>query len=74
MNDQQKQALEERLNNQLCTRTDNIQKNEIVPAVNKIRAAIEAAAKKNDVDFVVQEGAWLYGGKELTQDVINEVK
>lgn len=73
-NDQQKHALADKLNNQLRTRKQNIQKNEIVPAVNKIRAAIEAAAKKNDVDFVVQEGAWLYGGKDLTQDVINELK
>lgn len=74
MNDQQKQALADRLNNQLRTRVDNIQKNEIIPAVNKIRVAIEAAAKKNDVDFVVQESAWLYGGKDLTQDVVSALK
>ena len=63
-----------KLDKQLQAKQQEIQKNEIVPAVNKIRAAIEAAARKNGIDFVVQESAWLYGGKDLTQEVINQMK
>lgn len=74
MNDKQKKELAQKLDKQLQAKQLEIQKNEIVPAVNKIRAAIEAAAKKNGIDFVVQESAWLYGGKDLTQEVINQMK
>ena len=74
MNDKQKKELALKLDKQLQAKQQEIQKNEIVPAVNKIRAAIEAAAKKNGIDFVVQESAWLYGGKDLTQEVINQMK
>lgn len=74
MNDKQKKDLAAKLDKELQARQQAIQKNEIVPAVEKIRAAIEAAAKKNGVDFVVQESAWLYGGKDLTQDVIAQLK
>lgn len=74
MNDKQKKELVAKLDKELQARQQAIQKNEIVPAVEKIRAAIEAAAKKNGVDFVVQESAWLYGGKDLTQDVIAQLK
>lgn len=74
MNDKQKKDLAARLDKELQAKQQDIQKNEIVPAVEKIRAAIEAAAKKNGVDFVVQESAWLYGGKDLTQDVIAQLK
>lgn len=74
MNDKQKQELALKLDKQLQAKQQEIQKNEIVPAVNKIRAAIEAAARKNGIDFVVQESAWLYGGKDLTQEVINQMK
>lgn len=74
MNDKQKKELAAKLDKELQARQQAIQKNEIVPAVEKIRAAIEAAAKKNGVDFVVQESAWLYGGKDLTQDVIAQLK
>lgn len=74
MNDKQKKELAQKLDKQLQAKQLEIQKNEIVPAVNKIREAIEAAAKKNGIDFVVQESAWLYGGKDLTQEVINQMK
>lgn len=74
MNDKQKKELALKLDKQLQAKQQEIQKNEIVPAVNKIRAAIEAAARKNGIDFVVQESAWLYGGKDLTQDVIAQLK
>ena len=74
MNDKQKKELALKLDKQLQAKQQEIQKNEIVPAVNKIRAAIEAAARKNGIDFVVQESAWLYGGKDLTQEVINQMK
>ena len=74
MNDKQKKELAQKLDKQLQAKQLEIQKNEIVPAVNKIWAAIEAAAKKNGIDFVVQESAWLYGGKDLTQEVINQMK
>ena len=74
MNDKQKQELAQKLNKQLQQKQLDIQRNQIVPAVNKIRAAIEAVAKKDGIDFVVQESAWLYGGKDLTQEVINQMK
>lgn len=74
MNDKQKQELAQKLNKQLQQKQLDIQKKQIVPAVNKIRAAIEAVAKKDGIDFVVQESAWLYGGKDLTQEVINQMK
>lgn len=74
MNDKQKKDLAAKLDKELQAKQQDIQKNEIVPAVEKIRAAIEAAARKNGVDFVVQESAWLYGGKDLTQDVIAQLK
>ena len=74
MNDKQKKELALKLDKQLQAKQQEIQKNEIVPAVNKIRAAIEAAARKNGIDFVVQESSWLYGGKDLPQEVINQMK
>lgn len=74
MNDKQKQELQAKLQKELETRQQAIQKNKVVPALQKIQAAIEAVAKKNGIDFVVQESAWLYGGKDLTQEVIARVK
>lgn len=74
MNDQQKQELLTKLQKDLQTRQEAIQRNKVVPALKKIQAAIEEAAKKNGIDFVVQESAWLYGGKDLTQEVIAQLK
>lgn len=74
MNDQQKQELLTKLQKDLQTRQEAIQRNKVVPALKKIQAAIEAVAKKNGIDFVVQESAWLYGGRELTQEVIAQMK
>ncbi|HJI73509.1 MAG TPA: OmpH family outer membrane protein [Veillonellaceae bacterium] len=74
MTDADKRALADRLNKQLQRKQQNIEKNKIVPTINKIRSAIAAAAKENNIDFVVQEGAWLYGGKDLTPEVIARVK
>ncbi|MDY6084889.1 MAG: OmpH family outer membrane protein [Dialister sp.] len=74
MNDQQKQELLTKLQKDLQTRQEAIQRNKVVPALKKIQAAIEAVAKKNGIDFVVQESAWLYGGRDLTQEVIAQMK
>lgn len=74
MSDAQKQALAQKLDKQLQVKQQTIQQKQIIPAIQKIRAAIEAVAKKNGIDFVVQENAWLYGGKDLTQDVIELMK
>lgn len=74
MNDRQKQELLTKLQKDLQMRQEAIQRSKVVPALQKIQAAIEAAAKKNGIDFVVQESAWLYGGKDLTQEVIDRLK
>lgn len=74
MNDQQKQELLTKLQKDLQTRQEAIQRNKVVLALKKIQAAIEAVAKKNGIDFVVQESAWLYGGRDLTQEVIAQMK
>lgn len=74
MNDRQKQELLAKLQKDLQMRQEAIQRSKVVPALQKIQAAIEAAAKKNGIDFVVQESAWLYGGKDLTQEVIDRLK
>lgn len=74
MNDRQKQELLTKLQKDLQMRQEAIQRSKVVPALRKIQAAIEAAAKKNGIDFVVQESAWLYGGKDLTQEVIDRLK
>lgn len=74
MTEQQKQTLAQKLDKELSVKQQDIQKKQIVPAVQKIQAAIEAVAKKNGIDFVVQENAWLYGGKDLTQEVIELMK
>jgi len=74
MNDKDKQALAQKLDGQLAVKQQQVQKSLVVPAVEKIRAAIEKAAKDNQIDFVVQESAWLYGGQDLTRAVIAQIK
>ena len=65
MSAQDKSALQQRLNQQLR----DTQRDALGPVQKKIAQAIQTAAAKRDIDFVVTSGVVLYGGTDLTQDV-----
>ncbi len=70
-------ALDENARNALAERlTQQVNKREqelMEPILKKVRSAIAAVAKQNSIASVVDGGAMLYGGKDLTRDVIAEV-
>lgn len=70
MSDKDKQALAQKMNQQLAQYRAQI----MGPIQTKFRAAIEKAAKAKDVDMVVNNDSVVYGGVDLTQDVKANMK
>ena len=70
MSDQDKAALQQKLNQQL----NDLQNQVLAPIQKKIGLAVQAAAEKRNIDFVVASGAVLYGGTDLTEDVKSSMK
>lgn len=72
MNDQDKKALEQKLNQQLAQKENEVMK----PIQDKFKAAVEKAAKAKKIDTVVVPGGLLYGtvSADLTEDVKANMK
>lgn len=72
MNDKDKQALAQKLNQQLAEKENSAMK----PIQDKFKAAVEKAAKDKNVDTVVAPGGILYGtvDVDLTADVTANMK
>lgn len=68
MNDADKKALEQKLNQQLAQKENEVMK----PIQDKFKAAVEKAAKAKKIDTVVVPGGILYG--TITADLTEDVK
>lgn len=72
MNDADKKALEQKLNQQLQKKENEVMK----PIQDKFKAAVEKAAKAKNIDTVVVPGGIIYGtiSADLTEDVKANMK
>ena len=70
MNDADKKALEQKLNQQLAQKENEVMK----PIQDNFKAAVEKAAKAKKIDTVVVPGGIIYGtiSADLTEDVKSE--
>ena len=69
-NDQEKIALAQKLNQQLA----KFEQAKYEPINKKIRKTILSVAKSKGIDSVVNAGAMIAGGKDLTKEVITALK
>ena len=72
MNDADKKALEQKLNQQLAQKENEVMK----PIQDNFKAAVEKAAKAKKIDTVVVPGGIIYGtiSPDLTEDVKANMK
>ena len=70
MSDQDKQALAQKLNQQLA----DFEQKKMTPVQKKINKTILSVAKAHDIDSVVNMNAMVAGGKDLTDEVIKALK
>ena len=70
MSDADKQALAQKLNQQLA----DFEQKKITPVQKKINKTILSVAKAHDIDSVVNMNAMVAGGKDLTEEVIKALK
>uniref|UniRef100_UPI004024E446 OmpH family outer membrane protein n=1 Tax=Dialister sp. TaxID=1955814 RepID=UPI004024E446 len=72
MNDADKKALEQKLNQQLAQKENEVMK----PIQDSFKAAVEKAAKAKKIDTVVVPGGIIYGtiSADLTEDVKANMK
>lgn len=72
MNDADKKALEQKLNQQLAQKENEVMK----PIQDNFKAAVEKAAKAKKIDTVVVPGGIIYGtiSTDLTEDVKANMK
>lgn len=69
LDDNGRQALGEKLSEQVAKREQDL----MGPIQKKVQKAIATVAKRQGISSVVDSSAMLYGGKDLTGDVIAEV-
>ena len=70
MSDADKQALAQKLNQQLA----EFEQKKMTPVQKKINKTILSVAKAHDIDSVVNMNAMVAGGKDLTDEVIKALK
>lgn len=70
MSDADKQALAQKLNQQLA----EFEQKKMTPVQKKINKTILSVAKAHDIDSVVNMSAMVAGGKDLTDEVIKALK
>ena len=70
MSDTDKQALAQKLNQQLA----EFEQKKMTPVQKKINKTILSVAKAHDIDSVVNMNAMVAGGKDLTDEVIKALK
>ncbi|WP_304116732.1 OmpH family outer membrane protein [Phascolarctobacterium succinatutens] len=70
MSDADKQALAQKLNQQLA----DFEQKKMTPVQKKINKTILSVAKAHDIDSVVNMNAMVAGGKDLTEEVIKALK
>ena len=70
MSDKDKQALAQKLNQQLA----DFEQKKMTPVQKKINKTILSVAKAHDIDSVVNMNAMVAGGKDLTDEVIKALK
>lgn len=69
LDDKGRKDLGEKLSERVAKREDAL----MSPIRKAISKAIETVAKRNGINSVVDSGAMVYGGKDLTSEVIAEV-
>lgn len=72
-----KKALEEKYQNEFNSKRNVIEQNyenKLVAINNDISAKIAACAKANNYNIVLAKGVVLYGGEDITPEVIKNVK
>ncbi|WP_196593182.1 OmpH family outer membrane protein [Pectinatus sottacetonis] len=65
-----KKELFEKINAQVETRQEELLK----PIREKIKKAVEAVAKEKGLDTIVDASVIIYGGQDITKDVIEKLK
>lgn len=70
MSDQDKAALSSKLSNQYA----KFEQSKLEPVQKEIRKTILKVAKANNIANVVNSGAMVAGGKDLTKDVVEALK
>lgn len=75
--EKKKKELEEKYNKELLSKRESLEKEyaKKLAAIDKsISATIESQAKAGNYDLVLAKGVVLYGGKDITSEVIKAVK
>lgn len=75
--EKKKKALEDKYNKELIAKRDKLEKDYTtkLSAIDKsISATIAAEAKNNNYDVVLAKGVVLYGGDDITANIIKAVK
>lgn len=75
--EKKKKELEEKYNKELLSKRENLEKEytKKLAAIDKsISTTIEDQAKAGNYDLVLAKGVVLYGGKDITSEVIKAVK
>ena len=70
MEEAERAALQQKLSQQLSQRDEEL----MVPVREKVRKAVADVAKEKGIKTVVEAGAVLFGGVDLTADVVAKVK
>lgn len=70
LDEAERTQLQQKLSQQLAERDNEL----MAPVREKVRKAVAAAAKEKGIQTVVEAGAVLFGGVDLTADVVAKVK
>ena len=70
MNDQEKQAYYQQLQQGLAIKERDL----LLALQNKVDAAVAEIAKAKGLDTIVDKGSVVYGGQDITDDVIKKIK
>lgn len=70
MEEAERAELQQKLTQQLAQRDEEL----MIPVREKVRKAVEATAKEKGIQTVIEAGAVLFGGVDLTADVVAKVK
>ncbi len=69
MNDQEKQEYYQQCQQRVMQKRQEL----LDPIQKSIEAAVKAVADSKGLSVVIEEGAVVYGGQDITQDVINKL-
>ena len=70
MDETERAELQQKLTQQLAQRDEEL----MIPVREKVRKAVADTAKEKGIQTVIEAGAVLFGGVDLTADVVAKVK